>query len=66
MVYFEMFLTQILGGEGWNEVSNPIIHLAGAQAALRCGPAWPSAEAARRRSAKGSTFAEPSYQLDCL
>ena len=28
MVYFEMFLTQILGGEGWNEVSNPIIHLA--------------------------------------
>ena len=38
----------------------------GAQAALRCGPAWPSAEAARRRSAKGSTFAEHSYQLDCL
>ena len=28
--------------------------------ALGCGPAWPLAEAARRRSAKGSSFAEPS------
>ena len=25
MVYFEMFLTQILGGKGWNEVSMNLV-----------------------------------------